>query len=209
MGLSNLGLDPPELFQVCFNCFRYVAIVTEIWLVHIFNFLFFGSTGFAIVRQVFYCLSHTSSPFFSCFGYFGDRVSVFVQTSLDCNSPILCFHHCWYVRHAPSHPACFMLRWSLTNFFAQASLKPQSSWPQPPKYLGLQVRATGAHFNFFKSIFWHLQKEPCLGQWHKLKIFNKQQSRGTTPTLGEEKRHNGRDLDGNQSCYIDSMYVHM
>jgi hypothetical protein len=42
-----------------------------------------------LARQELNCLSHASSPF--CSGYFGDRVLLFVQVSLDCDPPILCF----------------------------------------------------------------------------------------------------------------------
>jgi hypothetical protein len=51
--------------------------------------LFFGGRGstgrwmqgLVLARQVFYHLSHASSPF--CIGYFWDRVSLYVQASLD------------------------------------------------------------------------------------------------------------------------------
>jgi hypothetical protein len=53
---------------------------------HLRFFFFFDSTdigtqGFALRRQVLYHLSHTSNPFHSV--YFGDRVSLFAQASLD------------------------------------------------------------------------------------------------------------------------------
>jgi hypothetical protein len=42
-----------------------------------FFFFFLGSgvctQGFVLIKQMLYCLSHTSRPF--CFGYFGDGVS--------------------------------------------------------------------------------------------------------------------------------------
>jgi hypothetical protein len=41
--------------------------------------------AFALVRQVFSRLNHTSSPF--CSGYFGGKVFLFARTSLDCEPP--------------------------------------------------------------------------------------------------------------------------
>jgi hypothetical protein len=38
---------------------------------------------------VLYNFRHASSPF--CFGYLGDRVPIFAQASLHCDSPILSF----------------------------------------------------------------------------------------------------------------------
>jgi hypothetical protein len=57
-------------------------------------------------------LSHASSPF--CSGYFGDRVSLFAQPSLDHNHPIM---------FAPLHLAFF--HWDgVSNIFCPC-------WPKP------------------------------------------------------------------------------
>jgi hypothetical protein len=57
--------------------------------------------GFALARQVFYCLSHTPSPFNS--DYFAGRVSLLAQADLG-----------WRV-HATT-PSFFLLKWGLWNF---------------------------------------------------------------------------------------------
>jgi hypothetical protein len=63
------------------------------WKQHLsFSFPFFLqylglNSGFSLARQVLYSSSHAFSPF--CCGYFRDRVSLFVQASLDHNPPIL------------------------------------------------------------------------------------------------------------------------
>jgi hypothetical protein len=61
---------------------------------HKLHFLFFwcGGTGVLnsdFVRQVFYCLSHISSSFYS--GYFGDGVVLCAHAVLDLDPPVLCF----------------------------------------------------------------------------------------------------------------------
>jgi hypothetical protein len=45
--------------------------------------------SFMLMTQALYCLNHASSPL--CSGYFGDRISLFAQTSLDSDPPILSF----------------------------------------------------------------------------------------------------------------------
>jgi hypothetical protein len=50
-----------------------------------------------LARQALYCLSHTSSPYYS--GYFEDKFSLFAQASLHCG-PIYSSHNSWGDRHA-------------------------------------------------------------------------------------------------------------
>jgi hypothetical protein len=81
--------------------------ITRLLLFFLFYFSF-GSTrvrtqGFALAEQVLYFLSHTSSPFF--YGYFGDRVLLFLSR-LAWN--VILFHtshSSWADRHGPPHPA--------------------------------------------------------------------------------------------------------
>jgi hypothetical protein len=53
--------------------------------------IFLEMLGFELralcLQQVLYYLIYASSPF--CFGYFGDRISLFAQVGLDCDLPIL------------------------------------------------------------------------------------------------------------------------
>jgi hypothetical protein len=58
--------------------------------VAIFSSTAVWTQSFALASQVLYHLSHMSSLFFS--GHFWDSISLFVQTTLDCNAPILCFY---------------------------------------------------------------------------------------------------------------------
>jgi hypothetical protein len=95
-----------------------------------------------LARWALYHLSHTSGLF--CSGYFGDRVSLLAQVSLDRDPPILCFLLLLGWQAQTTTPSFFLLRWGLAIFFAQVGLKPQSSWSQPPVQLEWQVWATGS-----------------------------------------------------------------
>jgi hypothetical protein len=71
-----------------------------------------------LARQASYGLSHTSSPF--CSDYFGNRVSLFAQTGLDCDVMILAIarmtgvhHHTFLSIEVGSHKL-FCLDWSGT-----------------------------------------------------------------------------------------------
>jgi hypothetical protein len=77
---------------------------------------------------VLYNFRHASSPF--CFGYLGDRVPIFAQASLHCDSPILSFpqsgmtgtcHHVQLLVEMGSHE---LLAWSDFELW--------SSWFQTP-----------------------------------------------------------------------------
>jgi hypothetical protein len=52
-----------------------------------YTFLVFWLLGFELRASCL--LGHTSSPF--CSGYFGDKVLLFAQATLDCDLPILHF----------------------------------------------------------------------------------------------------------------------
>jgi hypothetical protein len=67
-----------------------------------------------LARQELYCLNHTASPFY--FGYFGDRVLLCAQAGPVHDSCILYF--LLYLGQA-----FFLVRWSLTNFSAQADFQ--------------------------------------------------------------------------------------
>jgi hypothetical protein len=49
----------------------------------------FWTSSIMLLRQAFYHFSHTSGPF--CFGYFGDRVSLFAWDHPELQSSYLCF----------------------------------------------------------------------------------------------------------------------
>jgi hypothetical protein len=68
-----------------------------------------------VARQALYHLNHTSSPF--CSGYFGARVLLFAQASLDYNPPILCFllYLGWQVC---ATIISYWLRWRSRELFA-------------------------------------------------------------------------------------------
>jgi hypothetical protein len=50
---------------------------------------------------------------------------------------------------SPLHFALVILKMSSHKLFAQAGLKPQAFWSQPPKQVGLQVWVTGVWINNF------------------------------------------------------------
>jgi hypothetical protein len=79
-------------------------------------------------------LNHISSLF--CSVFFGGSVLPFAQANLDHDPPILGFHCSWDDRCAPPHSVYFLLKWGLMNFFAWASLEPQSSNLSLPRNLG-------------------------------------------------------------------------
>jgi hypothetical protein len=64
---------------------------------------------------VLYCFSYDSSLFPS--GYFGGRVSLFAQASLDCDSLILSFPPSLGVTDVYHHTQLFPSRWGFANFF--------------------------------------------------------------------------------------------
>jgi hypothetical protein len=68
--------------------------------------------SFALARQGLYCLSHTSSPFYS--GYFGDKVLLFVLPGMDHDHTILHFlpHLRWQVCITKFS---YWLRWGIVN----------------------------------------------------------------------------------------------
>jgi hypothetical protein len=88
-------------------------------------FFFFGDTG--VWTQGFLLLSHVSSPFCSdysgtqgltfCLGWPGVRSSYFMLSTIAGMTSVL--------------PRFFLLRWSLANLFAWASLQPRPFWCQP------------------------------------------------------------------------------
>jgi hypothetical protein len=93
--------------------------ISSLWLSvpSFFIFWYWGlNSGLCICRQAFYCWSHISSPF--CSGYFGYRLSLFVQASLDYNPTISCFTPLqkWQV-HA-TMLSCW-LKWGLSNFLPE------------------------------------------------------------------------------------------
>jgi hypothetical protein len=63
----------------------------------------FWTQAFALARQVFYPLSHASSPF--CCGYFWDRALLFARASLDCDSSTYASRHRWGDSCGPPCPA--------------------------------------------------------------------------------------------------------
>jgi hypothetical protein len=73
----------------------------------------FNILGFEL-GAVLYHLSHTSSLF--CPGYFGTRISLFAQASLDQDPPVLAALHSWGDRRVPPCSAFFCWGRGLKNF---------------------------------------------------------------------------------------------
>jgi hypothetical protein len=79
---------------------------------------------------------------FFCFSYFSDRVSRFCPGLASDHDPSTCGLPCsWDHRNVPPWLSCW-LKWSLANFFAQASLKLQAPWSLPPILLGFHTWST-------------------------------------------------------------------
>jgi hypothetical protein len=92
-----------------------ISLLTH-WVVEkigfpLFFVLFFF---FTLARQMLYHLSPACMPF--CSGYFGDRVSLFAQASLD-HSPMLRFPLSLGWQTLAPMPNFFLLRWGLANVF--------------------------------------------------------------------------------------------
>jgi hypothetical protein len=136
-----------QLFQITPNAFQSRCVIFSAAVLPLIYWL--ASTGgwtqdFALAAWALCGLSYTSRPF--CSGYFGDGgVSLFAQTSLDCDPPILSYppprvtgmHH-----GTQLFPSVKMESHELV--FSWAGLEPQSSPAQPPAAcsLGGQVCAT-------------------------------------------------------------------
>jgi hypothetical protein len=101
--------------------------------------------GFILHRQGLYYLTYVSSPF-SILGGAGTQVChIQSRCSTACDTP-------------PTHFTLFILDMESWDLYARIGLKPWSSWPQPPKQLGLQAWTTGSwellfnkHCKCFKS----------------------------------------------------------
>jgi hypothetical protein len=94
---------------------------------------FLAVVGFALGL---YHLSHTSSVFL--LWYFGDRVLLFAQVSLDHDPPILLIPLLLGWQACTTMPSFFLLRWCLTNFFC-------SSWSGTARYQSpAEIGMTGA-----------------------------------------------------------------
>jgi hypothetical protein len=74
--------------QTLVKCFFKALIYYSIYL-FIFSGTRISTHGFMLARQKLYLFSHAASPFWS--DYFGDRVSLFAQASLDVYPHILRF----------------------------------------------------------------------------------------------------------------------
>jgi hypothetical protein len=81
-----------------------------------------------LARQAFYPLSHAYSPF--CSGYFGDRVLLFAQASLDCDPPILAVAEMTGAYHIM--PSFFSGETEYRKIFVRASPERRSSGSKPP-----------------------------------------------------------------------------
>jgi hypothetical protein len=94
------------------------AVLTDSVQWSIYQYIFCGTgiwaNSFMLARQALYCLSHASSSF--CSGYFGDRFSLFVLTSLDHNS-ILSFLLSLGWQLCTTTPSFFLLRWGSHKTF--------------------------------------------------------------------------------------------
>jgi hypothetical protein len=84
------------------NVYGFCLFSTGVW-----------TQGFALSRQMLYCLSHISSPF--CSDFFGERYLLFVQVGLDHSLPILCC--CWDDRCMVPPPAFFHWDGVLQTFY--------------------------------------------------------------------------------------------
>jgi hypothetical protein len=104
----------------------FSGIFNLLYAISLFFLLFLRywvwTQGFTLAKQVLYCLSHVLRPFSS--GYFGDRVSLFTQASLDYD---LLFVAGW---QANTTMSSFFL--GAMNFDAREGLELQSSRSQPP-----------------------------------------------------------------------------
>jgi hypothetical protein len=64
-------------------------LAIDLLYIDFFDYTGICTEGFALARQALCHLSHTAIPFRS--GYFGNRVLLFAQAILHCDSPILHF----------------------------------------------------------------------------------------------------------------------
>jgi hypothetical protein len=93
------------------GCLHYQLTIQSTHLISII-----ATQGFALVQQVLYCLSHTSSPF--CSDYFGDGIMLFVLASKNRDSSSLHFMLLLGLQHEPPMPSntqILMMHLSITT----------------------------------------------------------------------------------------------
>jgi hypothetical protein len=95
-------------------------------------FWWYWVQGIALARWELYHWSHTLSPF--CFGYFGDRLLNLCPSQPGLPSSYLSSH---IIRMTATMPSFLFVQIESHKLFAQAGLKPPTSWSLPPEYLGL------------------------------------------------------------------------